>query len=73
MPIRQYIKVEMPSADVDRLNRASCKALRLLDLVDRNDPLAAIIAKEIVHVGTTGVTDPQEIADAVVKHFRELR
>ena len=72
MPIRRYITVEMESAEIKRLNSAYAKALRMLDLVDRSDPVTEIVANKVIEVGTSGVTDPQEIADAVVSHFRTL-
>ena len=31
-----------------------------------------VVAKEIVDVNTSGVTDRQEIAEIVVEHFREV-
>jgi hypothetical protein len=40
-------------------------------LVDRYDPVAENLAKEIVYVGTSGVTDPREIAEIAVGHFRK--
>jgi hypothetical protein len=72
MPIRQYITVEMESAEIKRLNSAYAKALWMLDLVDRSDPITALVAEKVIEVGTSGLTDPQEIADAVVSHFRKV-
>ena len=72
MPIRQYIKVEMGSADINRLNVAYAKALRVLHLVDRRDPATEMVAKMVLDVGTSGVTDPQEIAEIVVSNFRKV-
>ena len=72
MPIRRYITVEMESAEIKRLDSAYAKALRKLDLVDRSDPVTEMVAKKVVDVGTSGVTDPQEIAEAVVNHFRKV-
>jgi hypothetical protein len=68
MPIRKYIKVE--PAKLTTLNLAYAKALRMLDIVDRIDPLAENIAKEVVDAVTSGVTDPEEIAKIAVRHFR---
>ena len=72
MPIRRYITVEMESAEIKRLNSAYAKALRMLDLVDRSDPVTEIVANKVIEVGTSGVTDPQEIAEMVVSHFRKV-
>ena len=72
MPIRRYITVEMESTEIKRLNSAYAKALRMLDLVDRMDPVTEIVAHRVIEVGTSGVTDPQEIAEIVVSHFRKV-
>jgi hypothetical protein len=69
MPIKQYIKLEMGSAGIDRLNIA-CATARTLDLIDRDDPLTAFVAEKVVEIGRSVVADPREIADAVVRHFR---
>ena len=71
MPIKHFIKGEMRSADIHRLNLAYAKALRMLHLIDREDPLTEIIARNVVEVGTSGLIDPQQIADAVVEPFRK--
>jgi hypothetical protein len=39
MPIRQFIKGDLGSAEINRLNIACVKALRVLDLTDRSDPI----------------------------------
>ena len=48
------------------------RALRMLDLVDRNDPITDLVAEKVIDVGTSSVTDPKEIADAVVSHFLKI-
>jgi hypothetical protein len=72
MPIRRYITVEMESAEIKRLNSAYAKALRVLHLVDRRDPATEMVAKMVLDVGTSGVTDPQEIAEIVVSRFPKV-
>ena len=67
MPIRRYITVEMESAKIKRLNSAYTN-----NLVDRRDPVTEMVAKKVIEVGTSGVTDPQEIAEMVVSHFRKV-
>jgi len=69
MPIRKYIRVE--PAELHRLNVAYAQALRMLDVVDRCDPVAERVAKEVVDVSTSGVTDRREIAKIAVAHFRQ--
>ncbi len=69
MPIREIIKGDVGSAEIERLNTAYDDVLRKLDLVDRDDPVTKVIGEKVVEVGTSGVTDPSEIAEIVVKHF----
>jgi len=71
MPISKYIKAEMGSAELTRLRVAYGKALWMLYLVDRDDPVAESVAKEVIDAVTSGVTDPQEIAKIAVGHFRK--
>jgi hypothetical protein len=44
----------------------------MLELVDRRDPVTEMVAKKVIDVGTSGVTDPQEIADIAASHFRKV-
>ncbi len=71
MPIKQFVQGENGSVKIQRLNVAYAKALRKLDLVDRDDSLTRMIADKVIEVGTFGLTDAQEIADLVVRHFRK--
>jgi hypothetical protein len=41
--------------------------LRALSLVDRNNPLTAMIADKIIEIGATGLKDPDEISKRAVK------
>jgi hypothetical protein len=43
--------------------------LRSLGVVDRNDPLTELIAREIVEIGATGVCDPVEICKIAIKRL----
>ena len=72
MPIRHFINGDMGQAEIERLTIAFAKALRMLDLVDRSDPITKMIGEKIVDVGTSGITDPQDIAEIVVSHFRKV-
>jgi hypothetical protein len=53
MPIRRLLKDNGLAGpeDVERLNRAYSYALRSLHLVDRNDPITEIVAKNVIEVG----------------------
>jgi hypothetical protein len=55
-----------------RLNRAYRDVLRSLRLVDRNDPIAEIVAKTVIEIGATGVREPSEISKIAVKRLAHL-
>jgi hypothetical protein len=70
MPITRLLKEgKLKPEEVERLNRAYTYALRSLSLVDRNDPLTELIAKKIIEIGASGVRDPLEISELVVRKF----
>jgi hypothetical protein len=52
--------------EIEILNLAFDKALRSLSLVDRNDPLADMIARKIIEIGAAGVADPAKISQMAV-------
>jgi hypothetical protein len=41
--------------------------LRALYLVDRNDPLTEIVAKEVIEISRTGLRDPAQISSMAAK------
>jgi hypothetical protein len=41
-------------------------ALNLLGVVDRNDPLCDMVARKVIEVGATGISEPREIAEMTV-------
>ena len=45
-------------------------ALRQLDLVDRNDPAATMVAKRIIELAKRGERDPIRLRDQAVQAFR---
>jgi hypothetical protein len=55
---------------VTRLNAAYERALRALYLVDRNDPLTEIIAKKIIEISQTGISDPAQISQRAVEDLK---
>ena len=59
-----------PLAETGHLIAAYELTLRALDLVDRNDPLTAMIANKVLEIGATGLKDPAEISNRAVKSFR---
>jgi hypothetical protein len=67
MPIRRLLEGSgLGSADVDNLCRAYEDALHALHLVDRNDPVTAIVARKVIEIGKEG-GDPAEIARSAIK------
>jgi len=69
MTIRRLLKNSSLSPEgVNRLVAAYQKTLRGLDLVDRHDPVAEIVAKKVIEIGaTTG--DPVEISRKAVRQL----
>jgi hypothetical protein len=41
-------------------------------LVDRNDPIAEIVAKTVIEIGATGIREPSEISKIAVKRLAHL-
>jgi hypothetical protein len=49
------------------LTKAYKETLHCLGLVDRYDPLSLFVARAVVEIGKTGVSDPAEISRRVIK------
>jgi L-serine deaminase len=45
-------------------------ALGKLGLVDRNDPICEMVARKVIEIGATGVTDAVAIAEMAVRQLR---
>ncbi|WP_050382163.1 hypothetical protein [Bradyrhizobium pachyrhizi] len=54
---------------IECLNSAYAGTLRSLCLVDRDDPIAEIVAKKVIEVGASGVGDPAEISKLVIEQL----
>jgi len=53
-----------------RFSRAANRnTLQSLHLVDRNDPIAEIVARTVIGIGATGVRNPSEISKIAVKRL----
>ena len=75
MTIRRLLKANRLAGlqEVEqRLNMAYRDVLRSLHLVDRNDPLAEIVARTVIEIGASGVRDPSEISKIAVKRLAQL-
>ena len=70
MPINRFLaKDKLQPEQIERLNKAFDLALRSLG-VDRNDPTLDILAKKIIEIViATGIHDPREIADTVIRQL----
>ena len=68
MPINRLLaNSKLRTDEIENLNSAFKQALRSLHLVDRDDPLAEIVARKIIEIGATGVRDAAEIAEIAVR------
>ena len=54
--------------EIKKLNAAYTYALRSLSVVDRHDPLAEMLAREIIEVGATE-SDPVKISKIAIKRL----
>jgi hypothetical protein len=59
-------------AEREVLNLAFIRALRLLHLVDRNDPICEIVARKIIEIGATGAGDPVVISEIAVRQLADF-
>ena len=66
MPIDRLLKGKRTPEEVELLNKAFNHALNLLGVVDRNDPLCDMVARKVIEVGTTRISEPREIAEMAV-------
>jgi hypothetical protein len=65
MTIRRLLKdSKLARQEVERLNTAYRDVL-----VDRNDPIAEIVAKTVIEIGATGVNEPSEISKIAIKRL----
>jgi hypothetical protein len=68
MPINRLLaQNSFKPEEIRRLNEAYEIALRTLHLVDRNDPVTEIVAKKVIEIGQTGISDPAQISQLAVK------
>jgi len=70
MPINRLLNGgNLGPEDVERLNRAAYTHALRQHLVDRDDPVADIVARKIIEVGATGISDPKEISKTAIKQL----
>ena len=56
--------------DIEKLTAAFELALSKLELPDRHDPLAVVLAKSIIEVAKNGERDPDKLCDEAFKILR---
>lgn len=66
MPINRLLKDKRTPEEIQRLNEAFNHALNLLGVLDRNDPFCDLVARKVIEVGATGISEPREIAEIAV-------
>jgi hypothetical protein len=54
---------------IERLELAYSRALRAMHLVDRDDPIAEMIARKIIQIEATGVHEPTRISRIAIKQL----
>ena len=70
MPIYRLLQnLPMGSSEISRLTTAYEKTLHTIGLVDRNDPLAEMIAKKIIEIAQTGMRDPAKLSELAIKEL----
>jgi hypothetical protein len=70
MPISNLLgDSKLSPEQIEQLTVAFDRALRALHLVDRNDPVCEIVAREIIEIGQSGLLDSEAIAETAVKEL----
>jgi hypothetical protein len=59
----------MEPIEVSRITAAYEKALHILCVKDRDDPLTEMIAKKIIKIAQTGIKDPAQISALAIKEL----
>ena len=60
--------ISLGPEEIGRLKEAYMRALLVLHLLDRDDPLAEIVvAKKIIEVSQTGINDPMQICQLAIQ------
>ena len=70
MPINRLLQnSKLEPAEREVLNLAFIRALRLLHLKDRSDPICEIVARKIIEIGATGASDPVAISEIAARQL----
>jgi len=55
--------------EISMLADAYNEAMKKLGLVDRNDPVAEIVAKKVIELGQRGIRESKQLSDLAVKEL----
>jgi hypothetical protein len=70
MPISRLLQnLPIGPAEISRMTAAYEQTLRTIGLVDRNDPIAEMIAKKIIEIAQSGVREPADISALAIKEL----
>ena len=70
MPIYRLLQnMPMGPEEISRLTTAYEQALRTIGIVDRDDPLAELLARKIIEVAQTGIREPADISAQAIKEI----
>jgi hypothetical protein len=70
MPINHLLRnLPVGPEEVSSLTAAYEQALRGIGLVDRNDPLAEMVAKKVISISQTGLRNPADISARAIKEL----
>lgn len=70
MPIHQLLaNTPLRPEEIDVLVKAYEDTLRGLHLVDRDDPIAKIVAKKVIEIAHGGLRDPAQICAQAIKEL----
>jgi hypothetical protein len=70
MTLRRLLRgSSMPPETIAQLNIAYGKTLRALNLVDRDDPVAELVARRVIEIAGAGVRDPGQICRMAVEQL----
>lgn len=70
MSINQLLKGrEHTPEEIELLNNAFDRALHLLGVLDRDDPLCRMVARDVIDICAGGISDPRKIAKMAVERM----
>ena len=70
MPIYRLLQNSpLGPEEIKVLTDAYERTLRKLGLVDRNDPIAELIAKKVIELGQRGVRDAKQLVELAIKEL----